>query len=233
MGGKARAVVSWSSGKDAAWALHLARESGVEVQGIFTTLAAPGRVAVHRVPEELLDRQAAALGLPCEKVPLPWPCPNAVYEAEVGRVLRGAKRRGATHVVFGDLFLEDLRAWREARLSELGLSGFFPLWGRDTTVLAREMLAAGLEATLACVDSAKLATSFAGRTWDAALLADLPAGVDPCGENGEFHTFASAGPMFRTPIDVDVSGVVEHHGFAFAELVPAAAAPGRPPKAPR
>ena len=231
MAAKARAIVSWSSGKDAAWALHLVRESGVEVQGIFTTLAAPGRVAVHRVPEALLDRQAAALGLPCEKVPLPWPCPNAVYEAEVGRVLRSAKRRGVTHVVFGDLFLEDLRAWREARLSELGLAGFFPLWGRDTTVLAREMLAAGLEARLACVDRSKLATSFAGRKWDAALLADLPAGVDPCGENGEFHTFASAGPMFRAPIDVDVSGVVEDRGFAFAELVPAA--PGPPPTAPR
>lgn len=231
MVGKARAIISWSSGKDAAWALHLVRESGVEVQGIFTTLSAPGRVAVHRVPEALLDRQAESLGLPCEKVPLPWPCPNSVYEAEVGRVLRAAKRRGATHVVFGDLFLDDLRAWREARLSELGLSGFFPLWGRDTRVLAREMLAAGVNARVACVDGSKLATSFAGRKWDAALLADLPAGVDPCGENGEFHTFASAGPMFRTTIDVDVSGVVEDRGFAFAELV--AAAPGRQQKPPR
>ena len=219
MAGKARAIVSWSSGKDAAWALHLVRESGVEVQGIFTTLAAPGRVAVHRVPEALLDRQAAALGLPCEKVPLPWPCPNAVYEAEVGRVLRAAKRRGATHVVFGDLFLDDLRAWREARLSELGLSGFFPLWGRDTTVLAREMLAAGLDARLACVDGSKLATSFAGRKWDAALLADLPAGVDPCGENGEFHSFVHAGPIFKQEIGVARGEVVLRDGFYFADLL--------------
>lgn len=179
-----------------------------------------GRVSMHGVREELLDQQAASLGLPCWKVPIPSPCPNETYEREMAAVLTKAQAIGVTHVVFGDLFLEELRRYREARLAEVGMKAVFPLWHRDTAVLAREMIASGLQAILTAVDPRVLEKSFAGRSFDASLLQDLPKNVDPCGENGEFHSFAWAGPMFEKPIPVDVGEVVERDGFVFAEVIP-------------
>jgi uncharacterized protein (TIGR00290 family) len=216
-----KAIVSWSSGKDSAWALHAIRGQGdVEVTGLLTTVTAEfSRVAMHAVREVLLDAQAAALGLPCHKIMLPWPCSNEVYEREMAEALRAAKTAGVTQVVFGDLFLQDIRAYREAKLAGTGISPLFPLWQRDTHALAREMIDGGLRATLTCVDPKKLDRSFAGRTFDRNLLADLPARVDPCGENGEFHTFAWAGPMFASPVSVVAGPVVEREGFVFADLL--------------
>jgi uncharacterized protein (TIGR00290 family) len=217
-----RAIVSWSSGKDSAFALHLLRQRGeLEIVGLLTTINSEfGRVAMHGVREELLDRQASSLGLKCFKVPLPWPCSNAVYEAEVERVLRSAQAEGVTHVVFGDLFLQDIRAYRDQRLAAIGMHGIYPLWQRDTGALAREMVDCGVRATLSCIDPNRLPESFAGRTFDAALLDDLPAGVDPCGENGEFHTFCWAGPAFARPIGVAVGEIVRRDGFVYADLLP-------------
>jgi uncharacterized protein (TIGR00290 family) len=217
-----KAVMSWSSGKDSAFALHEARLSGeVEIVGLLTTVtSAFGRVSMHGVREALLDRQAEALGLACWKVPIPSPCPNEVYEREMGRVLAEAGRLGVDRVVFGDLFLEDLRRYRETKLREIGMSAVFPLWMRDTALLARQMIASGLEATITCIDPRKLDRSFAGRSFDADLLEALPEDIDPCGENGEFHTFASAGPMFTGPIHIAVGEVVERDGFVFADLLP-------------
>jgi uncharacterized protein (TIGR00290 family) len=222
-GSRPKAVVSWSSGKDSAFALQEIRATDAyELVGVLTTVtAAFGRVSMHGVREELLDAQIASLGLPCRKIYIPSPCPNSVYEREMADVLTEAKRNGVTHVLFGDLFLQDIRAYREQRLAQLGLEGVFPLWMRDTTRLAREMLDAGIQATLTCVDLRKLDASFAGRPFDADLLRSLPAGIDPCGENGEFHTFVSAGPMFRVSIPVTVGEVVQRDGFAFADLLPA------------
>jgi uncharacterized protein (TIGR00290 family) len=216
-----KAIVSWSSGKDSAFALHAARRD-FDVVAILTTVTGVyERVSMHGVREVLLERQAAALGLPCWKVRLPVPCSNEVYECEMARALEAARAQGVTRVVFGDLFLEDIRAYREARLAGTGLSPVFPLWGSGTDALAREMLAAGMEATLTCVDPRVLGGGFAGRKWDAALLEALPAGVDPCGERGEFHTFVSAGPMFTHPIPVTNGEVVLRDGFVFADLLPA------------
>jgi uncharacterized protein (TIGR00290 family) len=223
MAQRPKAIMSWSSGKDSAFALHEARRSGeLDIVGLLTTVTSSfGRVSMHGVREALLDRQAEALGLPCWKVPIPAPCPNEVYEAEMARVLAKVARLGVDRVVFGDLFLEDLRRYREAKLGEIGMSAVFPLWMRDTAALAREMIATGLDATLACIDPRKLDRSFAGRAFDAELLAALPSGVDPCGENGEFHTFASAGPMFAKSVPIEVGEVVERDGFVFADLLPA------------
>ncbi len=222
MGHRPKTLVSWSSGKDSAFALQEVRATDAyEIVGLLTTVtSAFRRVSMHGVREELLDAQVASLGLPCHKIWIPSPCPNEVYEREMAQVLTQAKRGGVTHVLFGDLFLQDIRSYREKRLAELGLEGVFPLWMRDTARLAREMLDAGVQATLTCVDLRQLDASFAGRPFDDALLRGLPAGVDPCGENGEFHTFISAGPMLRAPIPVAVGEVVQRDGFAFADLVP-------------
>jgi uncharacterized protein (TIGR00290 family) len=219
-----KAVVSWSSGKDSALALHEVQRSGdVDVVGILTTVTTSfGRVSMHGVRESLLDRQTEALGLRGWKVPIPWPCPNDVYEREMARVLGEIQQLGVSAVVFGDLFLEDIRRYREARLAEVGMRGIFPLWGRKTDQLAREMIAVGIRATLTCIDPRKLDRTFAGRAFDAALLDALPEGVDPCGENGEFHTFASASPAFNGPISIEVGEVVDRDGFVFADIVPAA-----------
>jgi len=223
MGSRPKALVSWSSGKDSAFALHEVRSADAyEVVGALTTVtAAFGRVSMHGVREELLDAQIASLGLPSRKIYIPSPCPNSVYEREMADVLTEAKRNGVTNVLFGDLFLQDIRAYRERQLAELGLQGIFPLWMRDTAQLARQMLDAGVQATLTCVDLRKLDVSFAGRSFDAGLLRSLPPGIDPCGENGEFHTFVSAGPMFRAPIPVSVGEIVQRDGFAFADLLSA------------
>ena len=215
-----KALVSWSSGKDSAYALWETRRRGeLEIAGILTTVtAAYERVSMHGVRESLLDRQAAELGLPCFKVRIPAPCPNEVYEAEMARALGAARADGISEFVFGDLFLEDIRAYREAKLGAVGMRAVFPLWGRDTHVLARDMLDSGLRAVTTCIDPRKLPASFAGRSFDAEFLSDLPPAVDPCGENGEFHTFVRGGPMFAKPIDVRLGPVVERDGFVFADL---------------
>ena len=218
-----KALVAWSSGKDSAWALHEVRRAGAfEVVGLLTTVTAEfERVSMHAVRERLLDLQAASLGIPCRKVRIPWPCPNEAYEAEMARAIADARAAGVSHVVFGDLFLEDVRAYREAKLAGTGVAPVFPLWGRPTADLAREMLRGGLRATLTCVDPRALDPAFAGRAFDASLLAELPPEVDPCGERGEFHTFAWAGPMFSAPIPVTPGEVVTREGFVFADLSPA------------
>ena len=216
-----RVLLSWSSGKDAAWALHVLRQAGeVEVAGLLTTLnAAFDRVAMHAVRRTLLEAQAAAVSLPLLAVPLPWPCSNAEYEAATGRALAEARERwGVTHIAFGDLFLEEVRAYRERQLMGTGLTPLFPLWGLPTRALAQEMIAGGLEARLTCMDPKRLAPSFAGRAFDAALLHDLPPDADPSGEAGEFHTFAHAGPMFSRPIPITAGEVVTRDGFVFADL---------------
>ena len=218
-----KAYVSWSSGKDSAFALYEAQRQGLaEVVGALTTLsAAYGRVAMHGVRESLLDRQLAALSLPALKIPLPTPCSNEHYEAQMSLAFERLKGEGVTHLVFGDLHLEDIRAYRERQLAAAGMTGIFPLWRRDTTVLAREMIASGIVAHLVCLDPRRLGRELAGRRFDARLLAELPPGVDPCGENGEFHTLVSAGPMFSAPIAVSVGTRVERDGFVFADVVAA------------
>ncbi|HET8538955.1 MAG TPA: hypothetical protein VFL83_03685 [Anaeromyxobacter sp.] len=217
-----RALVAWSSGKDSAWALHEVRRAGaLDVVGLLTTVTSEfDRVSMHAVREELLDRQAASLGLPCRKVRIPWPCANERYEAEMARAIAEARAAGVTRVVFGDLFLEDVRAYRVEKLAGTGIEPVFPLWGRDTARLAREMIEGGLRATLTCVDPRRLDPSFAGRAFDAALLDALPADVDPCGERGEFHTFCRAGPMFAAPIPIASGEVVTREGFVFADVLP-------------
>jgi uncharacterized protein (TIGR00290 family) len=223
--GPMRTLLSWSTGKDSAWSLHVLRQRpDVEVVGLFTTVnAAFDRVAMHAVRRKLLEAQAEAAGLPLHVIEIPWPCPNEAYEAALGAFVAAQKAQGIAAMAFGDLFLEDIRAYREAKLEGSGIAPLFPLWGRETGALAREMIAGGLQARLTCVDPKKLPARFAGRSFDAALLADLPEGVDPCGENGEFHTCVFAGPMFAHAIDVRLGAVQERDGFVFADLLPAAA----------
>ena len=215
-----KTLLSWSTGKDSAWSLHVLQQmSGIEVAGLFTTLnAAFDRVAMHAVRRQILEAQAEAAGLPLHIIEIPWPCPNEAYERALGGFVDGVAA-----MAFGDLFLQDIRAYREEKLSGTGIEPLFPLWGRDTRALAHEMIAGGLQAHLTCVDPKKLAASFAGRAFDEAFLAELPDGVDPCGENGEFHTCVFAGPMFARPIDVRVGEVEDRDGFIFADLLPAAA----------
>jgi uncharacterized protein (TIGR00290 family) len=215
--------LAWSSGKDSAYALHETRRAGgYDVVGLLTTVTdAFGRVSMHGVREELLDAQAHALGLPLTKVRIPSPCPNEVYEREMAAALAAAQADGIRGVVFGDLFLEDVRAYREARLAPLGLEGVFPLWGRSTTTLAREIVASGVRARVCCLDPRHLPRRFAGEPFDLAFLEDLPPEVDPCGERGEFHTFVSDGPGFRRPVPVVRGETVERDGFVFTDLLPA------------
>jgi uncharacterized protein (TIGR00290 family) len=217
-----KAFVSWSSGKDSAFALFEARRAGLaEIVGVLTTInQVHDRVAMHGVRNALLDRQTAALGLPCVKVPLPYPCPNEIYEARMAEAVARITAQGVHHMVFGDLFLEDIRAYREEKLAAAGMQGIFPLWRRDTRALAQDMVTSGLIAHIVCVDPKQLDRGFAGRRFDRELLEALPASVDPCGENGEFHTVVSAGPMFAAPIPVAVGEIVERDGFAFADVIP-------------
>jgi uncharacterized protein (TIGR00290 family) len=217
-----RALLSWSSGKDSAYALAVLRAAGeVDVVGLVTTLnAGAGRVAMHEVREELLDLQAGAVGLPLWKVALPWPCSNEAYEAAMMPVIERALGSGITVMAFGDLFLADIRDYREGRLAGTGISPLFPLWGRDTAALARQMTGAGVRAVLTCVDPDRLGAEYAGQSFDAGLLDRLPVDCDPCGENGEFHTFVWDGPGFARPVPVTVGEVSQHGGLVFADLRP-------------
>ncbi|HVB98528.1 MAG TPA: ATP-binding protein [Candidatus Dormibacteraeota bacterium] len=228
MNSRPKAWLSWSSGKDSAWALHVVRRQNVlDVVALLTTVnQAFGRVAMHGVREELVDRQAERAGLPLIKVPIPYLCPNETYESAMAAAMERARGEGVTHIVFGDLFLQDIREYRERQLARCSMTPVFPIWGIETGQLAGDMVAGGLEAWLACVDPRKLDRAFAGRKFDSRLLAQLPAGIDPCGEYGEFHTFASAGPMFHSPIPIAVGEVVERDGFLFADLLPASAPEG-------
>lgn len=234
-----RILVSWSGGKDSAWALHLLQQQNeYEIAGLLTTVNSRfGRVAMHGFREELLQRQADAAKLPLWSVPLPWPCSNEQYEAAMSEACARAVEVGIEAIAFGDLFLEDIRAYRESKLASTGLQPLFPCWGLPTADLARAMIASGLRAHLVCVDPRQLDASFAGRPFDATLLAELPASVDPCGERGEFHTFVSAGPMFsrQAPpefapgsgsrsIEIRRGEIVERDGFVYADLLPAPSA---------
>jgi len=224
---KPKALLAWSSGKDSAWSLHVLREQNeVEIVGLLTTInEAFDRVAMHAVRTELLRAQADAADLPLWPVLIPWPCSNAEYEAAMNVAMERARADGIVHVAFGDLFLEDIRRYREERLAPTGITPLFPIWGTPTDVLARRMIDGGLRARLTCVDPKTLDARFAGREFDAALLADLPASVDPCGERGEFHTFAYDGPMFRRPVPIRGGQVITRDGFVFADLLaPEAAA---------
>jgi uncharacterized protein (TIGR00290 family) len=218
-----KALMVWSSGKDSAYALHVARQQGeVEIVGLLTTVTdAYERVSMHGVREALLEAQAERTGLPLTKVRIPAPCSNEIYEAKMADAMKAAKAQGITHVVFGDLFLADLRDWRIEKLAAVGMEAVFPLWLRDTAALARDMMADGMAARIVCLDPRKLDPALAGHAFDEALLAALPDGVDPCGENGEFHTVVTAGPMFSAPIPVTAGELVEREGFVFADVIPA------------
>jgi len=217
-----KCLISWSTGKDSAWMVHVLRQSAdIELAGMLTTVNEKyQRVAMHAVRVELLQAQADALGLPLWKIPIPSPCPNEVYERAMADAVARAVGEGFTHMAFGDLFLEDIRRYREEKLAGTGLTPIFPLFGADTAKLAREMVAGGLKARLTCVNPKVLDAKFAGRDFDGALLDELPASVDPCGERGEFHSFAYAGPMFSTPIAITSGEVVERDGFVFADVMP-------------
>lgn len=216
-----KTLVSWSSGKDSAWMLHvLNQDPTVEIGGLLTTMNEEfDRVAMHAVRRQLLEEQARAAGVPLLTVPLPWPCSNAEYEARMRAAIGEAVAQGFTHVAFGDLFLEDVRRYREEKLAGSGLEPLFPIWGIPTDQLAAQMIDGGLRAVLTCVNPKHLDQSFAGRQFDHALLADLPAGVDPCGERGEFHSFAYDGPMFNHAIAVSLGQIVDRDGFTFADVV--------------
>jgi uncharacterized protein (TIGR00290 family) len=219
-----RTLLSWSDGKDCAWALHLLRQDpAYEVVGLLTTVNEHfGRVAMHGFRETLLDLQGEAVGLPLWKVPLPWPCSNEVYEARLAETCARAVAAGVQAVAFGDLFLEDVRAYRLDKLAGTGLTAVFPCWGLDTTALAHQMIAAGVQAHLVCIDPNQLDKRFAGRLFDAQLLAELPPRVDPCGERGEFHSFVSGAPGFSVSIQVERGEIVERDGFVYADLLPVA-----------
>jgi uncharacterized protein (TIGR00290 family) len=217
-----KAFVSWSSGKDSAFAVYEAQRLGLaEIVGVVTTVNQRfDRVAMHGVRSELLDRQISALQLPAIKVLIPSPCTNEFYEARMAEACVQIKTLGVSHIVFGDLFLEDIRAYRERTLAAIGMTPIFPLWGRDTRQLAETMIACGLAAHIVCLDPKRIPARFAGRRFDAALLEELPTDVDPCGENGEFHTVVTEGPIFRAPIRVSVGRTVERDGFVFTDVIP-------------
>jgi uncharacterized protein (TIGR00290 family) len=216
-----KALISWSSGKDSAFALHETTRAGeFDVVGALTTVTETfGRVSVHGVRQEILHAQLDAAGLPPRIVPIPYPCPNEIYEARMGEAVVEAVSKGITHIIFGDLFLADIRAYREQKLAGTGITPVFPLWGRPTLPLAHAMIASGFETYLATVDLKKLPAEFAGRKFDGQLLADLPDGVDPCGENGEFHTCVAAGPIFTHPLAVTAGEHVQRDGYAYCDFL--------------
>jgi len=215
-----KTLLAWSSGKDSAWTLHVLRQQGVEVGALLTTFnEAADRVAMHGVRRTLVEAQAEAADVPLWQIPLPWPCSNEDYESRMAEACRRAVAEGYASIAFGDLFLRDVREYRERQLAESGLRPLFPLWETPTAALAREMIGAGLRARLSCIDTQALEPRFAGREFDQALLADLPPGADPCGENGEFHSFVYAGPMFRAPLAVELGETHEAGRFLYADLV--------------
>jgi uncharacterized protein (TIGR00290 family) len=216
-----RILLSWSSGKDSAWSLNVLRQRAeYEVVGLLTTFnEVADRVAMHAVRRDLVERQAAAVGLPLWAVPLPWPCSNEEYESLMAQTCARAVADGIVGIAFGDLFLEDVRAYREKQMKDTGLQPIFPLWGLPTGALAQEMIARGMRAKLTCVDTGKLDRSFAGREFDEALLAALPEDVDACGERGEFHSFVYAGPMLNAVLPVSVGETVVRDQFVFADLI--------------
>jgi uncharacterized protein (TIGR00290 family) len=217
-----KVLLSWSSGKDSVWALHLLRQQpDVEVVALLTSFnSAAGRVAMHAVRRALVDAQAARTGIPQWSVDLPWPCSNAEYEERMRAVCQRAVAEGITAVAFGDLFLQDIRDYRERQLQGTGLEPLFPVWEIPTARLARDMISTGVKAKITCVDPAQVDRTFAGRDFDQALLDSLPPGVDPCGENGEFHTFVYDAPVFSRPIEVRMGEIVERDGFVFADVLP-------------
>jgi uncharacterized protein (TIGR00290 family) len=216
-----KTIVSWSSGKDSAWMVHVLRQRGdVQIAALLTTInESAQRVAMHAVRVDVLQAQADALGLPLWKIPIPSPCPNQVYEQAMSEAVARAVGEGFTHVAFGDLFLEDVRRYREERLAGTGLTPLFPLFGSDTAALARGMIAGGLRARITCLNPKVIDRGFAGREFDAALLAELSPAIDPCGERGEFHTCAYAGPMFSHELPIETGVTVERDGFVFTDLV--------------
>jgi uncharacterized protein (TIGR00290 family) len=224
-----RILLSWSSGKDSAWSLHVLRQGGeYEVVGLLTTFnEVADRVAMHAVRRELVERQAAAVGLPLRAVPLPWPCSNEQYETLMKHACEKAVVDGIEGIAFGDLFLEDVRNYRETRMKDSGLEPIFPVWGLPTRALAEEMIASGLQAKITCVDTRQVDASFAGREFDEIFLSDLPAGADPCGERGEFHSFVYGGPMLNDMVSVTVGETVIRDQFVFADLMATQAEPGR------
>ena len=213
-------LLSWSSGKDSAWALHMLNQQHPgSVASLLTTVnEAVNRVAMHAVRRDVLEAQAAAAGLPLLVVPIPHPCSNEEYETRMRTAVAAAVANGFTHVAFGDLFLEDVRKYREERLAGTGLEPLFPVWGLPTAQLAEDMMAAGLRARLACVDTRVLDASFIGREFDRSLLADLPSGIDPCGEKGEFHSCVYAGPMFHHPLTLEAGETVTREPFVWRDL---------------
>jgi uncharacterized protein (TIGR00290 family) len=214
-------LLSWSSGKDSAWALHvLRRDRAGDVAGLLTSInEVAGRVSMHGVREEILRAQAAAAGLPLHIIRLPWPCTNEIYESRMSEAVKHAISDGFTHVAFGDLFLEDVRAYREERLAGSGLTPIFPLWGIPTTTLAHEMIAGGLRARISTLNPKVMPAELIGAEFDESLLARLPASVDPCGERGEFHTCVMAGPMFSAPVPLRTGEAVEREGFLYGDLL--------------
>jgi uncharacterized protein (TIGR00290 family) len=217
-----RVALSWSSGKDSAWCLHLLRQDPtVQVVALITTINEQfDRVAMHAVRRDLVEAQAASAGLPLWPVPLPWPCSNEQYEERMRRICQRALNQRVDAIAFGDLFLTDIRAYREEQLAGTGLEPIFPVWGVPTRQLAASMIDSALRAKITCIDPKALPSEFAGREFNSAFLADLPANVDPCGENGEFHSFVYDGPMFRSPVPVQTGEVIERDGFVFADLRP-------------
>jgi uncharacterized protein (TIGR00290 family) len=218
-------LLSWSSGKDSAWTLHVLLQRGeVEVVGLLTTINTHfQRVAMHGTRKSLLEAQAKAVRLPLWEVPLPWPCSNEVYEQAMATTCASAISQGITGIAFGDLFLEDVRRYREDRLRGTGLDPMFPIWGRDTRELISEMIDAGLRARIVCLDPAKMGKDFAGRDLDHDVVRRFPEIVDPCGENGEFHTFAYAGPMYQHSIPIESGERIERDGFVYADVLPGTA----------
>ena len=221
-GKRPKVLLSWSAGKDSAWSLHALRQADeYEVVGLLTTINEEfRRVAISGVREELLDAQAEAAGLPVRKVYLPYPCSNEQYEAAMRPPMEEARDDGIERVAFGDLFLEDIREYRDANLAKVGMTGLYPIWGADTAALALEMQQGGLRARIATLDPKRIPESFVGEIWDAKTVSELPGDVDPCGENGEFHTFTFEGPMFNHPIAVTAGEIVKREGFVYADIVP-------------